>query len=72
MLAMTYKWTLDYIDTITWPTIKSLLAAIKEYPPADLVVPAMFKQQASPKFNAKNIPANIPYKKGKVGIVRKT
>ena len=68
---MTYKWTLDYIDTLTWPTIKNLLAAIKEYPPADFVVGSMFKTPSVAQgFDPKKIPASMPVKRGKVGLVK--
>jgi len=69
---MTYKWTLDYIDSITWPTIKGLLAAIKEYPPSDLLLGAVFKsQEKSKNFDPKKVPASLPIKRGKVGVVVK-
>lgn len=68
---MTYKWTLEYIDSITWPNIKGLLAAIKEHPSSDLLLGAMFKgQEQSKNFDPKKVPASLPIKRGKVGIVK--
>lgn len=67
---MTYKWTLEYIDSITWPTIKDLLGAIKEYPPADLVIPAFLKGSAAPQEIGK-VPSKMTnVKKGKLKGMR--
>ena len=68
---MTYKWTLSYIDSITWPEIKGLLGAIREHPPTDLVIPAVFKAKQEELPTIKNIPAGLPVKKGKVGLIKK-
>lgn len=67
---MTYKWSLEYIDTLTWPIISDLLEAIKEHPPIDLMVAAMFKEKQTP-VSPDKISSKIPAKRGKIGVIRK-
>ena len=78
MLCVTYKWNLEYVDALTWPQIKSLLDAMREYPPADLFLFQMFKgmgktQPATLKGGDKipKMTGNIPMKKGKISKIRR-
>jgi len=79
VLCVTYKWTLEYVDALTWPRIKSLLDAMRDYPPADLFLFQMLKGPEKTKpaklkdgeLKMPKMTGNIPMKKGKISKIRR-
>lgn len=65
-MGMTYGWTIDYIDTLTWPTIRALMKRIEMHPPADLMVAAFFKGKGPKTISEQAGSAGLPVTKGKV------
>jgi len=63
---MSYGWTIDYIDSLTWPTIKGLMERINEHPPVDFVVMAWLKGKAPKSIGEQIGGMGIPIRKGKV------
>lgn len=65
-MGLAYGWTLDYVDTLTWPTIRALMKRIEANPPIDLMVGAWFKAQAPKTLSQQVSAAGLPVAKGKV------
>ncbi len=66
MFGMTYGWTIDYINELTWPMISKLFRRIKENPPVDIVVAAMLKTQNQKPSMDQLGGFGVPMRKGKV------
>lgn len=65
-MGMAYGWTIEYIDTLTWPTIRALMKRIEANPPIDLIAGALLKGQQPKTLSQQASAAGIPVKKGKV------
>ena len=65
-MGMAYGWTIDYIDSLTWPTIRALLKRIESNPPIDLLAGAFVKAQAPKPLSQQASAAGLPVTKGKV------
>ena len=68
---MSYKWTIDYVDTLTWPTIRGLLSKWSEFPPVDMAVGVLIKGQSKSRNTSvlgKDKP-NFPVKKVPKGTI---
>ncbi len=57
---MSYKWTVEEVDRLSWPQLMSLKAQILSRPPHDVVVGWAEQEQQEPST------LGVPIKKGKV------
>jgi hypothetical protein len=67
-MGLAYGWTIEYVDSLTWPMIRALMVRIESNPPIDLLVGAWFKSQA-PKTKTLSQQASasgLPVTRGKV------
>jgi len=62
---MTYGWTIEYIDGLTWPNIKKMLRQIAERPPAGIILSEVFKKRTEPTSSQIG-GIGLPFKKGKI------
>lgn len=62
---MTYGWSIEYINQLTWPMISKLFERIKDHPPADLILSEVFRQKNVP-IESQIAQIGVPIKKGKV------
>ena len=71
-MGLAYKWRLDYIDTLTWPTIRGLLEKWSEFPPVDMAVGIFMKGQKNKNTSVlgKDRP-NFPVRKVPKGTIGK-
>jgi len=65
-MGLAYGWTIDYVDTLTWPTIRALMKRIESNPPVDLLVGAILKGSQPKSLGQQVSAAGLPVKKGKV------
>ena len=65
-MGMTYGWTIEYIDSLTWPTIRALMKRIEAHPPADLIIGSLVKGQRPKPLSEQVGAAGLPVTKGKV------
>jgi hypothetical protein len=61
---MTYGWTIEEIDKVTWPMMQKLFNRIKETPSADLILHGFMKAKMPPEIG--KAMGGLPIKKGKV------
>lgn len=65
-MGLTYGWTIDYVDTLTWPTIRSLMKRIEANPPVDMIVAAWVKAKGPKPLAEQASAAGLPVRKSRV------
>lgn len=65
-MGLTYGWTIETIDGLTWPTIRALMRRIEANPPIDLIAGALLKAKQPKPLAEQAGAAGLPVKKGKV------
>lgn len=65
-MGLAYGWTIDYVDSLTWPVIRALMARIESNPPIDLIAGALLKAKQPKPLAEQASAAGLPVKKGRV------